>query len=446
MFTLSLDQYRGKRICVALSGGKDSMALAHYLKAHAAQYNIVMSAVNCDHCMRGEESARDSRFVGDYCKSLGIELYSYSAQGLNLCGERAAREWRLSCFDDVIAKDRADFVATAHHMNDNAETVLFNLARGSALSGVTGIAERTARSFIRPLIGVSRAEIDDYIQHFDIPYVTDSTNLVDDYTRNKLRHTVIPALEQAVHGAVENIYRFSRLAAEDEEYLGRVASEYISPCIGGWLIALCAEKVIFRRAAHKVVAVYFRKKDYTSQQFDALFGLQNAENGKKFNFLGLCAVRQDGGIAITAALPQGEGQASLPFSAVYGNASPAFLSEIPFLIVSSEDGGEAVASLNGMGYADLKVLEFDPDAVPEGATVRLKAVGDRFRKFGGGSKSLGDYLTDKKVAQSIRPRLPLIASGRDILAIGGTEISDTIKITNNTTRRAVFVCPNALQK
>ncbi len=438
---VDLTPYRDKKICVALSGGKDSMALAHYLVRHSGEYGITLCAVNCDHCIRGEESRRDSLFVADYCKERGIELYFFSAEGLNLADEKSARNWRLGCFDEILSKGRAHFVATAHHMNDNAETVLFNIARGSSLSGAAGIRERTPRGYIRPLIGVSRREIDEYIAENDIHYVTDSTNLSDDYTRNKLRHGVIPLLEQAVPGAVQNISRFSRLVAEDEEYLNRVASAYVKPCRGGYIVAPCAERVIFKRAAAIVVAEKFCKKDYTSDQFERLYSLSGGENGKKFSFLGLLAVKQSDGIAITGELARGE-CLPVPFKVAASAPQPYYYCGELFCVLYDEGERERLLS----GASNLKALAFDADKIPEGAVVRFREKGDKFTKFGGGTKSLGDYFTDKKIPQGERELLPLIADGGDVLAVGGAEISERIKITEKTVRAAYLICVAATAK
>lgn len=440
MLKADLAPYAGKRMCVALSGGRDSMALLHYLHANGAEYGITLSAVNCDHCMRGEESARDSAFVKDYCARLSIPLYFFSAEGLNLSGERSAREWRLSCFDKVLAEGRADCIATAHHMNDNAETVLFNLARGSSLAGLCGIAADTSRGFVRPFIGVSRADIDEYVRENAIPFVTDSTNLCDDYTRNKIRHAVIPALEGAVSGAVGNIYRFSRLAAEDEEYLSRIAAGYISKAFGGYLIAPCREKVIFRRAAHAVVADYFKKKDYTSLHFEKLYALQCAQKGKKFSFLGLDAISEREGISITPCRSGAE--EVLPFGQALGGISQ-LADGLPFCIVPADSAEKWTKALSERTGAPIKALYFDMDCIPESAQIRSRRAGDRFTPFGGGTKSLGDYLTDKKVPQSLRSLLPLIVADSRVLAVGGVEISDGVKLTQDTSRRGAFICPSA---
>ena len=229
---VNLSPYANKRICVAVSGGKDSMALLHYLLKCGGGFGITVCALNCDHGIRGEESERDSAFVKEYCEDNDIPLRFFKAERGSFKDENGARAWRLDCYKKVLEEGFADVIATAHHLNDNAETVLFNLARGTSLAGVKGIADEPPLGIIRPLISISREQIDGYIEVNNIPFVVDGSNLSDGYTRNKIRHNVLPALEEAVHGAARNIYNFSRLAAEDEEYFARKADE-ITVCRGG---------------------------------------------------------------------------------------------------------------------------------------------------------------------------------------------------------------------
>lgn len=442
---VNLSPYADKRICVAVSGGKDSMALLHYLNAHAKEYGITLSALNCDHGIRGEASERDSAFVAAYCGGNGIELHFFKAEEVSFKSENDARWWRLCCYNKVLNAGKADLIATAHHLNDNAETVLFNLARGSALSGLTGITDAPALGLIRPLIGCSRADIDGYIEENKIPFVTDETNLTDDYTRNKLRRNVLPALEDAVHGAAESIYRFSRLAAEDEEYFDRQVSEVLvrRPTYG-YLIKPCAERVIFRRAAHKIIAVSYQKKDYTSEHFNRLFELQSAENGKKFEFLGLVAVKEEGGIAIEDGAEIEFENEGMPF---FGNLRCDQIMKYSGRVACAEYAeysDEALEILSEAGIP-LKTLRFDIDRIPESAVIRFKRAGDKFTKFGGGTKSLSDFLTDKKVPQSMRATLPLVCDGNEVLIVGGVEISDKIKVTEATEKVGVFICADCLK-
>ncbi len=430
------------------------MALLHYLYNNAAQYNIALSALNCDHGMREEESARDSAFVIDYCKKLGIPFLFFRADGVYK-NESSARLWRVfGCYavahaDSDTWVENADYqllavkpeiyspdgkwsgcdaVATAHHMDDNAETVLFNLARGSGLAGMCGIEDDKdgcGRAVIHPFVSVTRGEIDEYVEQNNIPYVDDSTNFSDDYTRNYIRHNVLPALEKAVPGAAKAIFRFSRLAADDEEYFARKVGEIVADFgIYGYKIARCTEPVIFKRAALYVIERY-QKKDYTSDQAHRLYDLQFAERGKKFEFLGLTAVNEGDGVVIydksVLACDIGE--------IAFRDYTCATCGGQPLAFGTDEEVAERTRLCGDMPR---KTLTFDVGRIPEGAVIRTMRSGDKFKKFGGGTKNLGDFLTDKKISAYLRKIIPVIACGSDILMVCGVEISDGIKVTEAT--------------
>lgn len=411
------------KICVALSGGRDSVALTHYIYSHAEEWGITLTAMNCDHAIRGEASERDSAFVKEWCASLKIPLYSFKREKVEDDGENSARQWRLECYREALAKSGADVIATAHHLNDNAETVLFNLARGSGLSGLTGICdcEIDGLKIIRPLIDCTRSEIDEYIKANNLPFTEDETNANERYTRNKIRLNVLPGLEKAVPQAAEAIYRFSRLAAEDEQFFQNLIKErgLLEDVPGGVKIKHCAEKPLFKRAAVAAVSRNFKRKNYTAQHAENLYCLQFAETGKKFEFLNLTARKEEG--CVTIVENEEDCGEEIPFYAYNGKT----FCGVPLEISKKADG---------------KYLKFDLNKIPETAVVRFMKTGDRFTKFGGGTKSLGDYFTDKKIPVRLRKRIPLIADGNNVLAVCGVEISDGIKITEETQKIYYLIC------
>lgn len=390
------------------------MALINFIYTHMREYGITLSALNCDHKIRGEASARDSAFVADWCGERGIPLLRFVWDYNGAKTEKAARIWRGECFKKAL-DGGADFVATAHHMNDNAETVLFNLARGSAVAGLAGICD--GGKIIHPLIGCTRTQIDEYILENNIPYVDDETNFSDGYTRNKIRHNVLPELEKAVPGAVGNIYRLSRLAADDEKYFAKLIDDKkifaLTPY--GAEIKVC-EQVVFKRAAVRAIK-HFGRIDYTGEHLNSLYLLAGCGKNKKFEFLGLTAYCGEGKIIITDGNKSGD--AEIPFSEYKGDV---FFGQRLIITREPPVGG--------------KPLKFDADAIPENAVIRFKRDGDRFKKFGGGTKSLGDYFTDSKIPLWARGKIPLIADGSEVLAVCGVEISDKIKVTDETVRIA----------
>ena len=192
-----LTGFAGKKICVAVSGGVDSVSLLHWLKERATTYGYTLCAVHCEHGIRGEDSLRDARFVREFCDKIGVELYSFSedcpmrAERDKQSLETAARAFRIECFQRLLTEGKADVIATAHHKNDDAETVLFRLLRGTSLTGVGGISADNGK-IIRPFLSWTRVEIEDYAKKNNLDFCVDCTNLELDATRNKLRLQALP--------------------------------------------------------------------------------------------------------------------------------------------------------------------------------------------------------------------------------------------------------------
>lgn len=213
-------------VTVALSGGADSMALLTALLELKEELGIAkISAAHFNHMIRGDEALRDQSFVEKYCKKNGIECFigcadvpQYAKQN-NLSIELAARQLRYQFFEGIDT----DFIATAHTASDNIETVLFNITRGTALSGLCGIPPVRDR-FIRPLIFCTRGEIEAYCEQNGVEYVTDSTNLCDDYTRNKLRHNVVPVLKSINESVESAVSRMTTSIREDEDFISGIAN------------------------------------------------------------------------------------------------------------------------------------------------------------------------------------------------------------------------------
>lgn len=210
----------GDSVCVALSGGADSVALLLVLYELSAELDFSLSAVHVNHLLRGGESDRDEQFCRDLCSRLDVPLQVFRkdaaafSHSLGESVETGARKLRYQIFDSLTA----DKIATAHNLNDNAETLLFRLARGTGLRGLSGIPA-VRDNIIRPLIECGRDEIEAFLTEREQPFVTDSTNLSDDYARNRIRHNIIPEM-QAVHGAFPDcVTRMTESFAEDEDFL-----------------------------------------------------------------------------------------------------------------------------------------------------------------------------------------------------------------------------------
>lgn len=216
----------GDKICVALSGGADSVALLSVLFSLRETLKINLCAVHINHCLRGAESDRDEKFVRQLCKDLGIELIVEKIDVNALSKESgdsvelAARKARYSFFETLSDCK----IATAHTSSDNAETVLINILRGTALKGLCGIPAKRG-IYIRPLIECTRLDVEKYCEENSLSFVTDSSNLSDDYTRNVLRHKVVPVLRNINMSFDDTVRRMSDNISSDCEYIDTVATE-----------------------------------------------------------------------------------------------------------------------------------------------------------------------------------------------------------------------------
>ncbi len=397
-----------KRYAVAVSGGIDSMVMLHML-AHKLELSSIF-VVTVNHHIR-PEADDDCRFVADYCDKLGVEckvfdvdVPAYAARH-KLSTETAARILRYRVFDSLDC----DFVCLAHNADDNVETVLMHIIRGSGAKGASGMKQVNGK-YVRPLLTWTRADIVRYAEENNVPHVEDSTNGDTLYTRNFVRHKVIPLLEEINPAVKQNILRFARNIESDDNRLNAQAEEKL-------------QQVRFDSDGAHIPSVLLADGDYRLLD-------------KVFNRLGVhCDVEQKHYAALFAlAQNVGGKRVCLPFGYVAYNdydrvtlcpeQSPSvYTFEIPYSFgVTQTPLGEVEVSESGDG------LRIDANKIPDGAVFRTRRAGDEFTKFGGGTKPLKKYLIDKKIPERKRGELLLLAHGSEVLAIVGVEISEKLRV------------------
>ena len=222
----------GTHVLCAVSGGADSIYLLHQLKAMEKERGLRISAAHFDHGLRGKESDRDREFTQRQCEALNVsctvghgDVAAYASDhrvGL----EEAARTLRYRFLEETADSLRCDRIATAHTANDNAETVLMNLCRGAGSRGLAGIPPVRGR-LIRPLLQTGRQEIEAWLRENEIPWVEDSSNSDDGFTRNRFRHRILPLLQEENPALLEALSRTSELLREDDACLSRQAEEFL---------------------------------------------------------------------------------------------------------------------------------------------------------------------------------------------------------------------------
>ncbi len=415
MKLFSAEKYRGKRVCVALSGGVDSVCLLHAFKAQASDMGITLSAVHIEHGIRGEESLRDMFFCEKLCKSWEIPLKVVRADVVSLAKRRGssieetARKVRYDAFFALLQENEADLVATAHHADDAAETILFRLARGTGLGGMRAISEYGG--IIRPLLSCTRSEIEAYADENGLYHVCDSTNEDQTFTRNYIRKNVLPAFEGIHEGAMGHLLEFAALAAEEDAFLSGLAKGHIEEVAGEAHVPVDLCDVLFRRAC----LICMKKRDYTRADIDNICALRTLQGGRRVHFTDgegkeRIAIREGNDIVFAAEKTGGFPPVSFP---------PKEGEELPFRMEEGrKEGG----------------LWVDPDAFPAGCIVRTRREGDEITPYHARRKTLKKFLTDRKIPARLSRQLPLIASGSEVLVVVGVEIADSVKVTESSKR------------
>ncbi|MBQ2714169.1 MAG: tRNA lysidine(34) synthetase TilS [Clostridia bacterium] len=407
-------------IAVGLSGGRDSMALLHYLVREKDRLGITPRAICVEHGIR-EKSKVECEGVKDYCDKLGVtcKVYHVSvpefAKENKQTIEQSARALRYECFEKAMAEGFCDVVATAHHSLDNAETVLMRIFRGTGNKGLGGISEERV-GYIRPLLNSSREEIDEYVRENNIPYFEDESNEDVMYTRNFIRHEILPKIKERYPMIEESLRRLSALSKVDEEHFERIAREKLIKLPYG-AYGVSRKEVGDRAVFSRIVRL-------------------------AFSSLGVCADVEERHVELVEKLVNSENSDSLdmPYGVVatleYDNIVFYKKEEVKYEPLSIDE----VTSEFEMG--DRYSLEFlqkrengglclDYDKA-RGAVFRGREEGDCFKRFGGGTKSLGDYFTDIKFPKRLRDKVVVLARGKEVLAVLGVEISDLVKIDEAT--------------
>lgn len=417
----------GETIAVACSGGQDSMALLHYLWSIKDELGINVVAVNVDHSIR-ETSENDSRFVINYCNKNGIKVYSFKvdakkfSEDKKLTLEQGARECRYKVFKSLITKKIANKIALAHHKQDQAETILLNIFRGTGIAGASGMDYTRDDIYIRPLLSTSKAEICAYINSNDIPYVEDETNMDSDYNRNYIRNKIMPLIRLRWPNADSAIAEFGATCRSDEEYIRSQISDDSLICEDGLVRVYSTyfvypDSYIFRLIlkALKTIGISqnIEKKHLKMIKEMAI----EAENGTKISLPnGLTVIKEYNYITFVSKVAK-KSKKTYPFTR--GKLDISNFGVIDTVATRKYKLGD---------YTHI----VDASKLPKKAEWRFRKDGDFFEKFGGGTKSLSDYLIDKKVPVRLRNTTPVLAVGSEIYIIAGVEISDKLKVDKNT--------------
>ena len=432
-------------LIAAVSGGADSVCLLHILCTLRSKYGFPLYVVHVNHGIRGAEADADEAFVNDLAKQYGLPFRAYkedipkTARLEGLSEEEAGRIARRR--DLRGAKDffGAERIATAHHTDDQAETVLLMLCRGSGLAGASGIAPADAE-YIRPLLCVSRKEIEEFLKMNRYAWREDATNREDDYTRNRLRHHVLPVLTEEINpAAARHIAQAAESAREALSYMREQAASELralreeqtkkdGECFAipdGVLTSHPSlQPYIVQRALLEETGSL---RDIGREHIEALLALLGGRTGAAADLPGgISAVKGYGGIAFRQKESAGEEDASYEIS-----LAPGMSVHTPAGVIRCDYEDAVPRPVPEKTYTKW----IDSAIIADGLCVRTRRPGDYITVTDGGNrKSLSDYLINEKVPRPKRDAMPLIADGHEIVWIPGKRLGARYKITEKTAR------------
>lgn len=422
-------------VIVGVSGGADSMALLKFFEKHTKKYNLKLIAAHINHCLRDEESDRDENFVKEYCQKNDIilkilkldvkKIAKETKKGIEEC----ARRLRYNFFNE-LSEQYDGKIATAHTLTDSVETMLINFVRGTGVAGLCGIPAKRG-NIIRPLISIKRAETQNYCKEHEIFYVTDSTNLSCDYTRNKIRLNVFPVLKQINPEFELAAQRTASILKADEEYLNEIVKKIINEnTISNGVYNL--KEIKFQRISIlsrfvRIIVSEFLQYNVTARHIDLILDLIKNNNGAvvlpqnvKVNVKNNVLFIEKFEKKLTTLIKK---EIDVPFNvdSVLTVNSEKFI--IKVLEKSELDLLDNIHSFYVMDY----------DKINTDSRFRTRKAGDKFCPAGRGiTKSIKKLFNEIKIPLAERDKILMLAYENEVFWINSIGISENVKVDKNT--------------
>lgn len=442
---------KGDRIIVGVSGGKDSVCLLDVLDKCREEFELSLLVVHVNHCLRGEEADRDEKFVEELARERGLEFYCEKADVREIAKEQkmteeeAGRYIRYQIMQHVCMEKGYQKIAVAHHQDDVAETVLFQLFRGSGPRGLSGIHAKR-EYIIRPILFAETSEIEEYIEKNNLSYCEDNTNLSEEYSRNKIRLRVFPYVEKEINNrAKAHVARAAQKISLQYAYIEKQAKkeymrvvhvdrgEYYYDCVEFDKLDIVIKVEIIR-----LVLKNFREsvKDITEKHYTKLLSMSKMTAGKRVNLPGRVCVERRYGCVWYRHIPEDETdiflkKCELPFEGVVEMRKERI--RIDMDVVAREKLPKEIIQKDYTKW-------FDYDKIKNGIYMRNPLEGDYFVMDSTGKrKKLSRYYIDQKIPFSERPKEIVLADGNHVIWAVPGRISNAYKVTKDTKRVLVVV-------
>ena len=408
----------GGIVLCAISGGKDSMYLLFKLRELAPKYGFKIYCAHYNHCLRGDESDRDQKFVEDICKKLDIPCLVGSSNVASFASEKrigieeAARTIRYEFLEQTADKISAERIATAHTADDNVETMLFNLCRGSGLKGLCGIPPVRGR-IIRPMLQVTTADVLCFLEENNIPHVEDSTNSHDDYTRNKIRHRVVPELRNLSNGFDENVIRCISNLREDEECLFSLAQNFVNENLIGNALPVTKFSALPKSISSRVLQIIV-PRSLSAAHIEAVTKIAVGNNCHSFADIPGMRVRRDYDKLIFSDAPT--------FKIEKRDIIVGGTTEIPE--AGLEIHCEFIKNCKEI-HNSFNIFHFKSDNICDKIFVKSRSEGENIRLNGRKcTKTLKKLFSEEKLNGAGRDLVPVLYDSKGAIAIYGFGIAE----------------------
>ncbi len=420
-----------KSFTVAFSGGVDSTVLLHLMNGFCNRQGIKLSALHVNHMIRGEEADRDELFCVDFCNKLGINLTVKRFDIPTLCQseglgtEECARKYRYKALLEHVGGENDCLIATAHNANDNLETIIFNLTRGCSLTGIAGIPPKRD-NIVRPIICCSKEEILGYATENSLPFVYDSTNSNTDYTRNKIRHKIIPILKEINPSIAEKIGNFSASVRNDDMYLKQEAEKYADV----WETK--ALKELEAPILHRVILMKFAHNTECKLEYSHITALEKLirqnQNNSFLSLPGKITVVIEGG---RLCLRKSQKLVKADYIVTLSEGENIVSHDNCTVILCSDSDFQKKYNLLPQNLYKIsihKVLDFDK--IDGAMLARSRKEGDSY-KSGGMTRTLRKLFNNAKTPLYVRETLPVICDSSGIVWLPGFDLCDRVKVTSS---------------
>lgn len=411
-------------IVVGVSGGADSVALLRIL----TDLGYGCRAVHCNFHLRGCESDRDQNFVEELCNRMGVNLTTLHYDTLghaaanHLSVEMAARELRYADFERLRREWNCQAIAVAHHRDDSVETVLMNLIRGTGIRGLTGIKPVNGR-VVRPLLCVTRSDIEAWLHSVGQDYVTDSTNLEDKYLRNRIRLQLLPLLRRLNPDVDNAVAGTSARLMQTYRYYARAIAGEMAGCVeekAGGTVRISIEGLLGSLSPKTLLYEILSPWGFNDSQVDDIFGSLDGESGRLFQSAKATLVR-DRDRLVLCPLPEEDG-AELELHLNVRDTGCVTMPDGRMLRLDVLPPGSAVEKRP-------EVAMLDAGKVAGELVLRRWHRGDSFIPFGmRGRKLLSDFMTDLKMSVLEKKAQMVLCSGEDIVWVVGRRIDNRYRI------------------